>query len=326
LLSRNARSASVVAAQRAVLHHVPRSRAVEEAAAVDTSFARQLPELAAPDVIEGAAFRAISVSEANTPAFAAFLDGAQRTEVIAHADGIPIVFGTVAAVVRVRRERRMITWGHRPPVVQRRLYIPMAHLQAGFEVDSLIQAARVSGVVDTTAASSVSLHPMALVDAATTCVQRDRERLEVELAEEWCMRESLPILIDGSIEGSQRLAASRCAVGVIKSHRRLFADGSALRTLMHLRNRERSSVFRVTPRGRHSVMSWYLRLRDPTGHDAMWGLVRVEAAEVSEPSERADEVSRWIMCEGAPLALPDGRWDRMTYGIRDCEEFLRAIS
>ena len=26
-----------------------------------------------------------------------------------------------------------------------------------------------------------------------------------------------------------------------------------------------------------------------------------------------------------PLALPDGRWDKMMYGIRDCEEFLRAV-
>ena len=25
------------------------------------------------------------------------------------------------------------------------------------------------------------------------------------------------------------------------------------------------------------------------------------------------------------LALPDGRWDKMVYGIRDCEEFLRAV-
>ena len=25
------------------------------------------------------------------------------------------------------------------------------------------------------------------------------------------------------------------------------------------------------------------------------------------------------------LALPDGRWDKMVYGIRDCEEFLKAV-
>jgi hypothetical protein len=63
----------------------------------------------------------------------------------------------------------------------------------------------------------------------------------------------------------------------------------------------------------------------------MWGLVRVEAADrraAERPEEltaRADLISRWVLAEAAPLALPDGRWDKMVYGIRDCEEFLRAV-
>jgi hypothetical protein len=52
----------------------------------------------------------------------------------------------------------------------------------------------------------------------------------------------------------------------------------------------------------------------------------VEAAESSDITSRANEISRWIIAEGSPLALPDGRWDKMSYGIRDTEEFLRAIS
>jgi hypothetical protein len=89
-------------------------------------------------------------------------------------------------------------------------------------------------------------------------------------------------------------------------------------------------VFRITSRKRTTVASWYLRLRDPAGHDPMWGLVRVEVAHPAPDAadrigERADEVSRWILAEVAPLALPDARWDKMVYGVRDCEEFLRAI-
>jgi hypothetical protein len=62
----------------------------------------------------------------------------------------------------------------------------------------------------------------------------------------------------------------------------------------------------------------------------MWGLVRVEVAPPAAGGDagvgrRADEVSRWILAEVAPVALPDGRWDKMVYGVRDCEEFLRAI-
>ena len=74
------------------------------------------------------------------------------------------------------------------------------------------------------------------------------------------------------------------------------------------------------------MYTWYLRLRRERGRDPFWGLVRVEVAARAEGSisERADRVSGWILAELTPLALPDGRWDRMVYGVRDCEEYLRG--
>ena len=38
----------------------------------------------------------------------------------------------------------------------------------------------------------------------------------------------------------------------------------------------------------------------------------------------ADVVSSWLLGETAPISLPDMRWDRLLYPIRDCEQFLRA--
>jgi hypothetical protein len=70
-------------------------------------------------------------------------------------------------------------------------------------------------------------------------------------------------------------------------------------------------------------------MRDPVGHDPMWGLVRVEVANAADREfvgRRADELSLWILAEASPLAMPDARWDKMVYGIRDCEEFLRAVT
>jgi hypothetical protein len=137
------------------------------------------------------------------------------------------------------------------------------------------------------------------------------------------------LFIDGGISGSERVAVSACTVGVVKSHRTLYADGDELQHVFELRRGERSSVFRITSPKRIPVASWYLRLRHPAGHDPLWGLVRVEIAQPSAGDhpvgERADEISRWVLAETAPLSLPDGRWDKMVYGVRDCEEFLRAI-
>jgi hypothetical protein len=173
-------------------------------------------------------------------------------------------------------------------------------------------------------------HPLALGESAIHRVQKDRERVEQELAAEWCARESRPLLIDGGISGAEPIARAACAIGVIKSHRTLYARGEALTIVLALGLSERSSVFLVTSPKRASVASWYLRIREPKGHDPMWGLVRVEVAAPQAGGEddigrRADEVSRWILAEASPVALPDGRWDKMVYGVRDCEEFLRAV-
>src|SRR5262245_43088404 len=67
----------------------------------------EAPRLISADIVEGSAMRAYPVEGAAEPGFDAFLDGTQSSQIIRHVDGIPIVRGTVAAVVRVRRDRRM---------------------------------------------------------------------------------------------------------------------------------------------------------------------------------------------------------------------------
>ena len=284
------------------------------------------PRLVEADLIEAGAMRARRVFGDPVVAFAAFLDGTQTSRVLAYVDGVPIVLGTVAAAIRARRNRRLTTWQR--PVIVRKLYGALAALAPGHR-----RALESLGVplVDAITSDGATTHPFTLRDEAVHRIQKDREAAEQELAERWCHHEHEPLFIDGGISGSDRVATAECTVGVVKSHRTLYAEGAALQTIFALRRGERSSVFRVTSPKRVPVASWYLRLRDPMGHDPMWGLVRVEIAsppriDVGAIGERADVVSRWILAEAAPLAMPDARWDKMVYGIRDCEEFLRAVT
>ena len=282
------------------------------------------PRLIPASVLEGRELEAHQVDGEPVARVAAFLDGTQTSRVVRHLDGIPIVHGTTAAVVRERVERRLRTWG--APRIERRVYAPLAHLSAEHR-----RALKESGlaVVDTGESRPAdSLHPFALQDAAIHAVQEDREALERMLAEAWCAESEGEVLVDGSITGSERVATSACAIGMVKSHRTLYAEGNALRAVLHLPVAHRSSVFRVTSPKRTPVASWYLRLRDPAGRDPLWGLVRIEVADAATGkalARRANEVSLWVLAEALPLATPDSRWDKMVYGIRDCEEFLRAI-
>jgi len=281
----------------------------------------EAPRVIDAQVVENATV-ARSVPGVPTPAFAAFLDGVQESRVIRVMGGAPIVWGRIAAVIRRRSNRQLTTWDH--PIVECRFYAPLAALDA----DTRRCLAGLD-LVDTSRVDddpALSRHPTHAIEQALHAVQRDRERAERALAERWCATMREPVLIDGSISSSDIVARDSCAVGVVKSHRQLYASAALLELILALSSGERTPVVRIAPRNRTPVYSWYLRLRDAVAHDALWGIVRVEVAETGDPTARADEVSRWVLAERAPLALPDSRWDRMAYPVRDCEEFLRAIS
>jgi hypothetical protein len=287
------------------------------------------PRMATATLVEGRTLGAHPVAGTPTVQFRAFLDGTQRSHVVAYEGGVPIVFAQAAAVIRVRIERRMRTWGQ-GAVIHRGLYDPRSLLsretwlalsEAGIPVtDTLVDAPQ-----------TTSAHPFELLRMAVNAVGARREMLEAELAAHWCAQESASLYVDGPLPRVQTAASASVCVGVVKSHHTIYADARELRTILALREGERSSVLQVQGKRQRPVASWYLRLREPVGHEPTWGLVRVEVGipEGDGPLDAlpayAEEVSRWILAEVVPLALPDGRWDRMVYGIRDCEEYLRVI-
>jgi hypothetical protein len=281
------------------------------------------PRLEPATVIEGDSLEARRPGGGPVVGFAAFLDGIQASRVVAHwAHGVPMVHGTVAAVIRARTDRRLATW-RSAPLISRALYLPVGL------ADAPLLAMLAGGgleLVDTLDGETPSgpRHPLELVALARTAVQRRRESLEVALAGAWCAAEKSTLFIDGGISGAGDVARHPLAVGIVKSHRTLYATPDRLGAVTGLREGERTTGFVVPSPRRAAVASWYLRLRDPGG-DPLFGLVRVEAALEGFNPARADLVSRWILAERSPLSLPDPRWSTMAYGIRDCEEYLRAV-
>jgi hypothetical protein len=321
------------AAQRLVAGALADARIAERSGDASLETARvaptEPPRLANAELLEGDRMQSKVVGGEPVVGFAAFLDGIQVSRVIAHDDGMPIVHGTVGAAVRERVERRLTTWRSE---IEERLYAPRGFLSGG-SADALIATGLM--VVDTTPRKDGmpeegGRHPLSLADAAVSAVQGHREALELSLAEAWLMERDEPLYLDGRISGTGRVAGSVNAVGVVRTHRTLYGDASAMRLVLALKSGERSSVFAVASANgwRATVASWYLRLRE--SGDPLWGLVRVEIAmpansDTQALGARADQISRWILAEASPLALPDSRWDTTAYGIRDCVQFLKTM-
>jgi hypothetical protein len=263
-----------------------------------------------------------AVGEAERSGFTAFLDGIQRARVAAYHGTVPLVYAWGGAVVRGREDRRMAP-GALPPIEREALFFPFSRLPP-----ELVRGSFGEGFefVDTAEGEEPPLFPPLLRARAAQRVNRWREALESEVARRWCVRAGADawLIVDGGLTLSPELAAFPRAVGVIKSHRTRFFDDDDARLLYSLAAGERSTIFRPLTRRLTPVHSWYLRLRPAMGHDVLWGLVRVEVAANAATPEAADRLSRWLLTESVPPALPDARWDRLLYPIRGCEEFLRS--
>jgi hypothetical protein len=277
-------------------------------------------------IIESAAsLRAIPVQPAEAAGFTSFLAGIQRAEVRLYHGPIPIVYAYGAAVVRSRQNRQLSAHGEGLLEEREAVFFPFALLPPD-QIESY--GIRRDQMIDTSPASGEALpiFPPSLYACAAQSIDRWRESIERTVARRWSLGAGVHewLLADGTLTHAPELAQSKRAVGLIKSHRSRFFDGDDARVLLGLGAGERTSVFEPQARRWTPVHSWYLRLRDPRGHDPFWGLVRVEIAASAESVQLADQISGWLLAETTPLALPATNWDRLVYPIHECERFLRA--
>jgi hypothetical protein len=272
------------------------------------------------EIVEGdGAFETHSVGSFERSNFEFFLDGIEFTRVCGYVGTVPLVHGYVAAVIRRRIERAFATWD----VIEKEvlafpheLLDPGRLLDLGLPGDALLNSE----------GDAMDLHPIRLAENGRTAVKFHRAAIERRLAKRWA--EAGPhggwMLVDGGLAVEPSLLRSGRAVGLVKSHRTQFLDPAAMSEVLAMGHGMRSSAFKPVRPAVGEVYSWYLRLRAPGFHDIYWGLARIEGRATDETLDVADDVSRWLLAETTPLALPDPRWHVMLYPIRDCEQYLRA--
>lgn len=281
----------------------------------------------------GGALRVVRVTLPAVAVFEGFLDGIQQSTMIAYLDGVPLLHGTAAAVIRMRdASGRMQTWAE--PLMAHGGYVSRRMLGAALwaQVEGILGTKGQSLHDTDTPASLASRHPSALLRQGLDALSRVRNDLERDAGDAWCAAHGdRPLYVDGSLRTSATMLRSAGVVGVVKSHATLYVPDADLPRVLSLDAGERTSLIAVMgAEGRSRYLTWYLRLRSAAGRDPFFGLIRVEigagARDAGDAEARADEASSALLAERAPLAKPDGRWDVMPYAIRDCEVYLRAVA
>ncbi|MEJ5298362.1 MAG: hypothetical protein WHZ52_10040 [Armatimonadota bacterium] len=290
-----------------------------------TELAPATPATHQARVVEGAALEQKPVPALGGSGFTHFLDGIQRSRVALIWHGVPVIWGYAAACVRERGADRLMRLApgmceSREALIFPFAFAPPEELQRwGLACVDSSPMARVPEDAD---------NPAYIRQYSLEMLGDLRRRLERTLLKRWLESsgEGQWLLVDGELPDSEQEGGLRRVVGLIKSHQTRYFAGEEQRMLLELPEGQRTTVFQPHRHGYRPVYSWYLRLRDSSGQDQAFGLVRVEARADEETLRMAGEISGWLLAERTPLSLPDARWDRMIYPVRDCEQYLRSIA
>ena len=279
-------------------------------------------------VVEHATMQAVPVRPVSQPnALRHFLDGIQRQRILYYEGVVPVFYAYLSAVVRSRVDKRMCCLQDGSPLQQRdALYAPLRYVD--------VEGLRQHGIPlrDTGPGEPLPSHP-ALIQQASNRISNDRELLERELAQGWLhwLRERGSeewLVVDGGIAELAGTMPEGHLVGLAKTstdvERALSPE--QMHAVYGLRKGERSSVFAITRAGQPAVYSWFLRLHDPAKGSLLYGLLRVEMPAAERLLAHVDALSAWLMEDRVPLSVPDTRYDRLLYPMRDCEQFLRALA
>jgi hypothetical protein len=265
-------------------------------------------------IVEGSSLQTVPIGPAEVwPGPLAYLDGIQHAELVGYAGSAPLFAATIAAAVRERQEGRLHT------VVEDKRTVILGRPGA------LLAAGDAFGALDTIALpDDEPTHPVRDLVNAGHAVDRARGELEVAVGDQYRARSDSWLLIDGTLAVSPRWAVDARMVAISKSHSILPFEGPDLEQYLRLPCAHRSSVYAPVTRSLAPVRAWGLRLWDWEGKDLLHGLVRVEVAPANESTARANEISRWILADRAPISAPDRRWDRLLYGMFSVEQYLKA--
>lgn len=260
-----------------------------------------------------------------------FQDGTQRTLLVGHIlyqnFHIPVHFSTVSSVILKRENRKLTVWDQ--PLIKKFLIVPKQFVIKQ-EAFALLPDDVTVVDIPTEAPDYYEIKRLAVQVS-----KKERVKCEEELIEKWLESAGKDdfLVIDGTIMNFRNEKAIEQCVGVSKSFRTIYCRLGEYQKILQLQEFERSWAFRFKEEdedlkmGMRDRISWYLRLRNKSGHNPEFGLVRLEVSLRHEEhiEEVANSISKSIISERYPASFPDERWHNLIYPVKRCEDYLRSI-
>lgn len=166
-------------------------------------------------------------------------------------------------------------------------------------------------------------HPVKDFQLARREVDAARGRLEVEIGHRYRSASNAWLLIDGALSESPQWATDGRMLGIAKSHATLPFGGGDPSTTSGFPPAPAPGVRAGRRPGGPGVLLGPPPLALAGEEPAPWPRAHRGGRHAPTIAHRT-QLSRWLLAERCPVSAPDPRWDRLLYGIRAVEQYLRA--
>lgn len=242
-----------------------------------------------------------------------FNDGVQKTMLVGHLihnnQHLSVHYSVVASIILKQVDGTFEVWDE--PIVREYVLLPLKFLG-----ETLGEP-----YVDTGA--ETAYFEQLRHDAIATS-RRLRHQLEREHLQKWHKSVAPPdrIALDGTLWHLGQWDFKTRTVGLSKSFHPHFFNAEIQQKALRIGEGQRSFAFAFESPLGGEFASWFLRLRNPSGKDPEYGLLRVETGDANPGAAAIDEVSSAVYHLRHPVAYPMPKWDRILYPIRLCSEYL----
>ncbi len=261
-----------------------------------------------------------------------FESSIQRTQLVGHflykGNEIPIHYAIIGSLILERIDGHFQVWAEPATfecVIAPLEFVPLACKDA----EELSKQAGIK--VEDSGASDVDYTQLRI--AAVNFARREKWRIRTSLVKKWrqeVAKGSHELLaLDDFILHLRNEDVGLSVAGVVKMTYVPFKGREKLSNHLLIKPYRRGEVFKIYEPSYEENMkySWFLRIREKTGAEPEFGLIRIEITAQSdeEAVEEANLLSEAFVRERLPVTYPAPDWDKIIFPHKIARQYVESL-